>query len=135
MDEEIVSVPVPRSRLREVYALLAADPDERVGASPAYPKPWDFESISDLWAGSDRSPALFLRHLAAHPDEEVGIEEIKELLGGKSGRAIGGMIGALQRRCRNHFHREIPFEKRWDPARGMRYVMPAQIAEMVTEVR
>lgn len=138
---EIVNVPVPVDRLQEVYKVLArrpgADAEGQAGAreQELEPEPWDFEALRGFWEGSDRRAKELLAYLAARPDENVYIRELRSALDIEEGRGIGGVIGALQRRSRNHFHRDMPFRKHPSPEYGVIYVMPGEIAFWVQQLQ
>jgi Family of unknown function (DUF6416) len=136
IDEEIISVPVPKSRLAEVYRLLGSAPTSARPTVLAHePQGWDPPSIERLWRGSDKSAKALLGFLADQPGVEVSVNDVKEEVGAKGGRGVGGLVGALRRRCRNRLQRDLPFEKHWDPESGTRYVMSEEIARLIAAVR
>jgi hypothetical protein len=154
---EIVNVPVPVDRLQEVYEVLgrprvsavampqgvsdglsggsrgAQETQLPLGPSDNGGEAWDQDDIRELWQGSEGAAKAVLGYLADRPNEDVPLDALLEVLK-QDGRAFGGVLGALQRRSRNRFEREMPILKR--RRRGTNhYVLPEDVARWVRDIR
>jgi hypothetical protein len=146
--EEFVMVPVPKSRVLDVMAFLAApsgvisEPADLEGArvvdEPQRPD-WDPESLRRLVLGAHPTQIAMLKLLAERSPEAVGANEVAAALPGLSGsypgRAVGGVVKSLGQRCRRHHERRnLPFDSRWDhDVRHNQYEMDPAFAAAILE--
>ncbi len=155
---EIVNVPVPVDRLQEVYAVLGrpkaqpqVDPTKDSNASGQLPledasaedtphtetpAPWTKAALHALWHGYEDGNAVrnALSYLADHPEEWIPSDELLDGIGLTDGKALGGALGALQRRSRNSFKRESPIEGRYI-AGTKHYWLSDDFAEAIRDAR
>lgn len=124
--EEFVLVPVPKDRVMEVYRLLGAAPPEEEMADSAVIKKAYMESSAPMKA--------FLDLLAAHPDEWLTIEEIREELGMKT-HQLPGVLSTFPRRWRGRYRQSspLPFDVEGKGSQR-RYRMGQEVAELISSV-
>lgn len=147
-NEQFINVPVPASRVQEVYALLGQPPagEAAIGLPHAAEqddspiKPWDDESIRRMFRESPDSMKDMLLLLAKHGGEELSTNEIAAELGlSKGAQSVAGMAGALGRRVSNRYQRGLPWTARWrhidaaDPDKGTETLisLPTWIADVI----
>jgi hypothetical protein len=125
--EEFVLVPVPKSRVLEVYRLLGGD------AAPVEPEA--FEAIvTQAYEDSEEGMKAFLELLAAHPDEWLGIQDIREELG-MDVHVLPGVLSSFPRRWRNRYHQSGPLPYDQDRKAGQsQYRMRKKVAELITSL-
>jgi hypothetical protein len=112
-----------------VYRLLAQEARE---TEP--PDAYDEVTIQRLWDESPPSLRRLLRHLMCHPDELISADDLIAAAGLADGRALGGLIGSLSKRCRARYHRGLPFEVRVISDRPF-YVMSREVADFINLAR
>ena len=120
--EEFVLVPVPKDRVLEVYRLLGGD------AAPVEPEA--FEAVVKLaYEDSEAGMKAVLDLLAAHPDEWLGIKEIRDELG-MDVHVLPGVLSSFPRRWRNRYHQSgpLPYEQERKGGRS-RYRMRKNVAQ------
>ena len=110
--DPFVNVPVPASRVQEVYALLgksAATAAEPLGDG------WTDSLIRRMYAESADQMRELLKLLAKADGEEVSTNEIAAALElPKGAKSVAGMVGALGRRVNSRYGMEaLPWTSRW----------------------
>jgi hypothetical protein len=138
MDEEWVSILVPRSRVREFYKLIVETPPA-MGDGDAVTAPDDMAAAEVVRRAYLESPPplrRFLDLLASRPDEWVTTAEVMAATGLTS-RQWPQALSALARRGRTRYGRQRgawPFrgEKSYEAGRQTwRYLMPREYADIV----
>ena len=122
-NEEFVLIPVPKSRVMEVYRLLGV-------AAPAEPMA-DPAVIKKAYEESSPAMKTFLDLLAAHPDEWLTIEEVRDALG-MDVHQLPGVLSTFPRRWRGRYRQAgpLPFEMEGKGSRR-RYRMGQEVAELI----
>jgi hypothetical protein len=147
--DELVMVPVPRSRLLDVYALLARSaPDEpanaRGGIAAIFKREqqgaftvdaviaWPRDLLERAYRESPSSIKKVLGHLAHHPGERVPITDLAKVVGYKRPQ-LAGALGAFGRRVKNRYGQKTwPFTGQWDAEVYMWfYTMETSEAEVI----
>lgn len=141
IDEELVQVMVPRSKLTKVYALLAEDSSNGAPTSNGLHRGWSAELIREAYgAASDRMKAL-LDLLASRPDEGLLHIDFQKALGLEEDQ-VNGVLGAFGRLTNQRFAARLPHrENTWpfsiirDPREDKwRYEMPAAVADVIRAI-
>jgi hypothetical protein len=150
-EEDLVMMPVPRSRVPEVYRLLAgssangavktedaATPvrgHSRPSASggSATDNGWPPELIERDYHESPDSMKAILEEMAANPEQELTTDDFARVLGSSTSK-VAGALGAYGRRTRNRYGRSNwSFEAAWDDARRqVIYKMPQRVADIIS---
>jgi hypothetical protein len=140
VDEEFVTVLVPKSRVLDVYALLGAGR----GASQAEaPTPsaaggqagtYDRALVERAYRESSPKMKLLFDELANHPTERIRSTELAAAIGYDRSQ-LAGVLGAFGRRWKNRYRNEgpWPFKAEWDGQ--WTYWMEAEEAQMVVGAR
>ena len=125
--EEFVLVPVPKSRVLEVYRLLGGD------AAPVEPEAFA-ATVKQAYEDSEVRLKAFLDLLAAHPDEWLSIEEIRQELG-MAVHELPGVLSSFPRRWRGRYHQSgpLPYEQEGRAGRS-RYRIGKKVAELITSL-
>jgi hypothetical protein len=141
VDEELVPVMVPRSRLTDVYALLAAAPSNGT-ASGGLHRGWSAELIREAYAAaSDRMKAL-LDLMASRPGERLTAEDFMAELGVDQQDFVNGVLGAFGRLTNQRFAERLPTRENTWPFTVVKdirddrwtYEMPEQVAEVIQAI-
>lgn len=143
MPDEFVMVPVPASRVQEVYGLLARP----AGSAPAHTEVpndeggWNADLVRRMFKESGDPMQQMLRLLAEADGDERSTNEIAATLGlPKGAMSVAGMVGALGRRVSNRYGMDgPPWSTRWrfidpdDQAKGTETLisMPAWVCEVI----
>lgn len=126
--EEFVMVPVPKSRVLEVYRLLGGD------AAPIEPEAYG-AIVKQAYEESSEPMRAFLDLLAAHPDEWLTIEAIREALD-MDVHQLPGVLSTFPRRWRGRYHQSGPLPFDVDGrGRRRRYRMGKEMAELIRSLR
>ena len=125
-NEEFVLIPVPKSRVMEVYRLLGDAPPAEPMADPAI--------IEKAYAESSPAMKGFLDLLAAHPGDWLTIEEIREALD-MDVHQLPGVLSTFPRRWRGRYRQSgpLPFDME-GKASLRRYRMEQEVAELITSL-
>ena len=127
-NEEFVLVPVPKSRVLEVYRLLGGD------AAPVEPEAFN-AIVKQAYEDSEEGMKSFLDLLAANPDEWRGIKQIREELD-MDVHELPGVLSSFPRRWRNRYHQSGPLPYEQERKAGQsRYRMRKNVAELITSLR
>ena len=98
VQEELVNVAVPRSRLGEVYALLGSPPAATGPAAPSERTEvgdgWTDEIVNRAYRESEAPMRLVFDHLAERAGEWVSAVELARLLNLTKPK-VRGVLGAL----------------------------------------
>jgi hypothetical protein len=118
VQEELVNVAVPRSRLAEVYALLGSPPAPMGSAAPPSPTGvgdgWTDELVNRAYQESEAPMRLVFDHLAGHAGEWVSAVELARILNLTQPK-VRGVLGAFGHRLRSRYNLSTwPCDKRWD---------------------
>jgi hypothetical protein len=142
--ESFVNVPVPASRVQEVYALLAAPAADDVRGSATESSDWTVELVKQLYFDSGDSMRHLLKVVAAANGDEVSTNEIADELDLPNGaRSVAGMTGAAGRRVSSRYGMSgLPWLTRWryiDPAdqsKGTETLiwMPTWVCEVISSI-
>lgn len=93
---------------------------------------WTEQALRQHYRDSSQKMRAFLVYLAEHADKEVTTHAAAQAVGSKDWNSIAGMLGAAQRRAKNHFGRESgPWSRRWAADDQARLRMPARVAQVV----
>ena len=146
-DPDYVWVPVPRDRVIEVMRFIGSPPtdgtkslsalEEHAPAPAPEPRPpdaaasrprWRQEDLVDLIAYAHPKQLLVLQYLAQNHGRPVTAAELRDYLVEhrdisdisveRSGRALGAVMGALNKRSAWYDAHDPPFTGGWDPKRG-----------------
>jgi hypothetical protein len=125
-DEEFVLIPVPKSRVLEVYRLLGGAAPVGRQADPAI--------IGKSYEESSAPMKAFLDLLAAHPDQWLDIPTIRDTLG-MDVHQLPGVLSTFPRRWRGRYRQSgpLPFEVEGKGSRR-RYRMRQKTAELITSL-
>ena len=126
--EEFVLVPVPKSRVLEVYRLLGGD------VAPVEPEVFD-AIVKQAYEESSEPMKAFLDLLAAHPDEWLSIGVVRDELG-MDVHQLPGVLSTFPRRWRGRYHQAGPLPFEVDGKGNRRsYRMGKKVAELITSLR
>jgi hypothetical protein len=119
IQEELVNVAVPRSRLAEVYALLGARPDAAApvgaGEPPAEVDGWTDELLARAYRESAERMRRLFDHLVAQAGTWVSAEQLASALK-VSQPQIRGVLGGFGHRMRSRYKQASwPVDYRYDP--------------------
>ncbi len=117
IQEELVNVAVPRSRLAEVYALLGSPSRMTVTATPAEPASddgWTEDLINRAYRESAERMRQVFDHLMDHPDEWVSAKQLASVLGVKQTQMRGVLGGFGHRKHSRYGLDQWPCDTRWD---------------------
>lgn len=146
MGDEFVMVPVPVSRVQEVYALLGQSPGSpRATESHTHDEDnWTADLVRRMFKESADSMQQMLRLLADADGDEVSTNEIARRLDlPKGAMSVAGMAGALARRVSSRYGMPgTPWTTRWhfidpaDEARGTETLiaMPPWVCKVIREI-
>lgn len=106
MSEEFVNMPIPKSRVQEVYELLGGSGhrEEQLGHE------YDERSMNRLWQEASVEVRRVLQHLSLHPAERVPASDLVEVADVGTGRALGGIFARFRERCVKRYKRDLPWE-------------------------
>jgi hypothetical protein len=139
--EELVPVMVPRSRLRDVYALLAAGPSNGTEAGGLH-RGWSGELIQEAYAAaSDRMKAL-LDLMASRPGQRLTADDFMAELGVDQQDFVNGVLGAFGRLTSQRFVHRLPNRDHTWPFTVVKdirdgrwtYEMPESVAEVIKAI-
>jgi len=120
---EFVNVPVPPSRVQEVYNLLARSrptaeatttTSQNPSAGAKSEPPWDTENAQRFYKESPPHMKEFLRVLANKAPSTVTTTEAGKDLP-KGAQSVAGMLGAAGRRSSGRHGRGLPWRKWYQP--------------------
>jgi len=98
-------MPIPKSRIQEVYELLGgSEREEQLGHE------YDEPSMHRLWQEASAEVRKVLQHLSLHPDERVPASDLVEVADVGTGRALGGVFARFRERCVKRYKRDVPWE-------------------------
>jgi hypothetical protein len=139
--EDFVNVPVPASRVQEVYALLAAPASQSNAELHSDATGWTEELVEQLFRESADPMQDMLKLLAEAGGNERSTNEIATALGLPNGaRSVAGMTGAAARRANSRYGMSaLPWTTRWryidssDPSKGTETLiwMPKWACEVI----
>lgn len=142
MAEEFVMVPVPRNRVLEVYALLAAPPGAR-GPAGAEATPdderdlWDAALVERAYRESSDAMRGVLDHLADHPGQRILSADLGQVVG-YSRPQLAGVFGAFGRRWNNRYKNPGKWfiKAEWSGAADQwEWWMEPEVAEIINRIR
>jgi hypothetical protein len=118
VQDELVNVAVPRSRLAEVYALLGSPPVATALPAPAERMAesdgWTDELISRAYQESASRMRVVFDHLAKHPDQWVSAVQLADVLDITQAQ-VRGVLGGFGHRLRSRYNLSTwPCNYRWD---------------------
>lgn len=100
-----MNMPIPTSRVQEVYDLLGASGrEEQLG------REYDEASMHRLWQEASSEVRRVLQHLSLHPGERVSSSVLVEVADVGTGRALGGIFARFRERCAKRYKRDLPWE-------------------------
>jgi hypothetical protein len=144
--EEYVTMPVPKSLVPAVYALIAASqgngsdvkPSQAPGAIPTTKQPDG--TISDalllrIWNESGKTLRKVMKYLASRPGEAVGADEVaREIYGSAKGHKLAGAMGAFGRRAKGRYEGKKPFTVKFNAeANRWEYTMAKEVAARIAK--
>jgi hypothetical protein len=138
---QYVLVAVPSHLASAVAELIATDDLRASQSGEASPTPtdatrlingWTEEALRAHYRASSHGMRGFLRYLASRAGDEVTSAEAARAVGYADWNGIAGMLGAAQRRAKNHYGMlDGPWDRRWDDNGQARLTMPADVADIV----
>jgi hypothetical protein len=132
-----ILIAVPPHLVPAVTELIANDgehPDGTSANAVDLINGWTEEKLRQHYRDSSEKMRAFLVYLAEHADAEVTSHEAAQAIGSKDWNAIAGMLGAAQRRAKNHFGREYgPWNRRWASDDQARLRMPGAVAAIILD--
>jgi hypothetical protein len=127
---EFVYLPVPSSRVGDVYRLLASDgPEDSSGIDPAL--------LVRIYRESEESFRQLLDYLAERPDQPISTKRVAAGLRLSRGTAsLAGMLGAFGRRAANRYDGVWPFEKGFNPVEDTNeFTMSRSVADVIKQAQ
>lgn len=95
---------------------------------------WNESDLRQHYRDSSEKMRAFLVYLADHAGEEVTSHGAARAVGYRDWNSIAGMLGAAQRRARNHFgHESGPWSRRWNAEDQAQLKMPRDVAAIVLD--
>lgn len=95
---------------------------------------WTPETLRQHYRDSSEKMRGFLLLLARSAGEEITSDEAAESLGYPDWNSVAGMLGAAQRRARNHFGRDAgPWYRRSSSRGHARLKMPQAVASVILD--
>lgn len=142
VDEELVPVMVPRSRLTDVYALLAAGPSNGSPATTGLHRGWSAELIREVYAAASPRMKALLDLMAASPGKRMTVDDFMAELGADQPEFVNGVLGAFGRLTSQRFAERLPNREHTWPFSVVKdikdgrwtYEMPKQVAEVVQAI-
>jgi hypothetical protein len=130
-DEEFVNVPVPRSMVLAVYRFLSQGAPSPVGGEGPGADP---AVVEVAYAESSPDMKRFLDLLAAHPDEWLTIEAIRDALR-MDVHQLPGVLSTFPRRWRGRYGQTgpLPFDMEGSGSRR-RYRMGKEAAGLIASL-
>ena len=134
-----VLIGVPPHLVPAVTALITNDSAEAVSPAGATDEGalvngWTEETLRQHFRDSSEKMQRFLVWLAQHADEEVTSHDAAEAIDSPGWNSIAGMLGAAQRRAKNHFgHDDAPWRRRWGRDDQAKLTMPPDVAGIVLD--
>jgi hypothetical protein len=130
-DSDYVYVPVPASRVDDVFRFLLGLGKEEMAEGPDLE-----ERLGRVYRESDGQFRRLLRLLADRAGQPLSSEEVADALELERGTAsLAGMLGAYGRRSNNRYESFWPFERLYNAsAETSEFVMPKRIAAIVKEI-
>ncbi len=125
---EFVNVPVPVSRLKEVYGLLAEDPVPVIKSR----NEWSDALIKKAFEESSDRQQDFLVHLAKRPDQVVPAAELREATE-QAPYQLRGMMGAFATRALRYKKTKWFFDYDYD-GQQLVFSMDFRTAKAIMEV-
>ena len=105
--EDFVMVPVPASRVQEVYELLAKP------AAQDVLKPWPPDTLKRCYRESSPAMKTFLDTLADNAAQPVSAGDLCRATGSTGRNQLAGMLGSAGRRITHRYNLSFPFAKEW----------------------
>lgn len=142
MVDEIVSVPVPRQYLAQVYRVIA-ELDAGARGVSAQPTPVAAEAGEDEWTParirrmveeSDETMRNILEAMAKQPGTWLTSEDLAKAIKSKTAdwNTVAGALGAFSRRLSNRYGLEsMPYQKRREPGAGKVFQMTKEMAQQI----
>lgn len=103
--EDYVNMPIPKSRVQEVYDLLGGAEHEQ-----ELSREYDEMLMFQLWREASTEVRKVLQHLSLHPGERVPAADLVEVASVGTGRALGGVFARFRERCVKRYKRDLPWE-------------------------
>jgi hypothetical protein len=132
-----ILIAVPPHLVPAVTAIIANDgaiSDGESSVEDALLHGWTAEMLRQHYRDSSEKMRDFLALLARSADQEITSDEAAGALGYPDWNSIAGMLGAAQRRARNHFGRDHgPWYRRWTPDGRARLKMPKRVATVILD--
>lgn len=129
MQEQLIPVMVPQSRLTAVYHLLGMEPSKEVSALT-----WTQEELQKVWNESDKPMRNFLTMIAGAPGE-ISSEMLMACRGTVNRRQLAGQLGAFGRRIKHRHAGKQLYQQRWDKTNDeYLYSMTPEIKEFFQKV-
>ena len=136
---ELVHIPVPVDRVREVYELLAREPAGSAGAhhvsDDGYPLGWSEALIDRMFVESSRAVRGILTAIARKSPDWVTTDEIAEA-SGLTSRQVVASLGPFKKRVRGRYGmKHWPFASREFVDAGiLKYSMSPIAADRILEL-
>jgi len=140
--EELVPVMVPRSRLTDVYSLLASGHSNGSPATAGLHRGWSAELVQEVYtAASPRMKAL-LDLMAASPGKRMTVDDFMAELDADKPEFVNGVLGAFGRLTSQRFAERLPNREHTWPFSAVKdirdgrwnYEMPEQVAEVIKAI-
>lgn len=116
--DTFVMVPVPATRVQEVYELLA----KPAVVSPASDrKPWPPETLKRCYRESSEPFKKFLDTLADNAETPVSGSDLAKATGYTYRNGVAGMLGAAGKRIDGRYHLPFPWVRHWRASESQNY--------------
>ena len=131
--EDFVMVPVPASRVQEVYELLA----KPAALSPAGDRmPWPPETLKRCYSESSERFQKFLDTLADNAETPVSGGDLAKATGLTYRSGVAGMLGAAGKRIDGRYHLPFPWKRDWRASESRNYyTMNQEDAAVIRSLR
>jgi hypothetical protein len=96
---------------------------------------WTEGNLREHYRASSPKMRAFLVCLASRAGQEVTSHEAAQAVGYNDWNGIAGMLGAAQRRAKNHYSMKYgPWDRHWDTTDDqVRLTMPADVAAIILD--
>lgn len=134
--EELISIPIPRRLLADVYGFVAQHekgsqvPTASDETEPGEP---DEALIQRMYTESQPKHKELMKLFAQSPDQWLYTSEIAQAMRLPHGStSVAGMLGAFGRRAKHRYSGAKPWKSEWDPAKSeARHKMSANVAHII----
>jgi hypothetical protein len=131
-----ILIAVPEHLVPQVARLIASDPgpEQPQSSDDGLVNGWTEAKLRTHYGASSEKMRAFLVYLAEHSDREVQSHEAAKAIGFPDWNSVAGMLGAAQRRAKNHYGlKHGPWDRRWARDDQVRLKMPAAAAAVILD--